>query len=175
MLYVELLKALYGTLRAARLFWERLSKQLVAWGFEINPYDSCVANKSINGKQCSVVWHVDDLKISHAETHGVDDFIRDLEMEFGKEAPLSKSRGKVHDYLGMILDFSVPGELQVNMIPYVKMVLANAPDDMYGWAPTPAAQHLYKVNEINPEPVDADKAEIFHSLTIQLLYCGQRG
>ena len=122
-----------------------------------------------------MVWHVDDLKISHAETRVVDDFIRDLEMEFGKEAPLSKSRGKVHDYLGMILDFSVPGELQVNMIPYVKMVLANAPDDMYGWAPTPAAQHLYKVNEINPEPVDADKAEIFHSLTMQLMYLGQRG
>ena len=31
-LYVELIKALYGTLRAARLFWERLSQKLVAWG-----------------------------------------------------------------------------------------------------------------------------------------------
>jgi hypothetical protein len=27
-LFVELLKALYGTLRAVRLFWEKLSKQL---------------------------------------------------------------------------------------------------------------------------------------------------
>ena len=27
-LYVELLKALYGTLRAARLFWEKLSAKL---------------------------------------------------------------------------------------------------------------------------------------------------
>jgi hypothetical protein len=70
------------------------------------------------------VWHVDDLKISHEETRVVDDFIKDLETEFGKETSLSKSRGKVHDSLGMILDFSVQGELQVNMIPYVKMVLA---------------------------------------------------
>jgi hypothetical protein len=121
------------------------------------------------------VWHVDDLKISHAETRVVDDFIRDLETEFGKETPLSKSRGKVHDYLGMILDFSVQGELQVNMIPYVKMVLANAPDDMRGRATTPAANHLYKVNDIDPEPVSEDKTEIFHSITMQLLYLGQRG
>ena len=39
-LYMELLKALYGTLRAARLFWEKLSKQLVeVWGFTPNKYD----------------------------------------------------------------------------------------------------------------------------------------
>jgi hypothetical protein len=36
----------------------------------------------------------------------VDQFIADMEGEFGgKETPLNKSRGKVHDYLGMTLDF----------------------------------------------------------------------
>lgn len=44
-LYMELLKALYGTIRAARLFWEKLSNKLIEWGFEANPYDSCVMNK----------------------------------------------------------------------------------------------------------------------------------
>ena len=66
-LYVELLKTLYGTLRAALLFWKLLSKKLVEWGFEINPYDCCVANKMVNGKQCTILWHVDDLKISHVD------------------------------------------------------------------------------------------------------------
>jgi hypothetical protein len=32
-LYVELLKALYGTLKAARLFWLLLSGRLQEWGF----------------------------------------------------------------------------------------------------------------------------------------------
>ena len=50
-IYVELLKALYGTLRAARLFWETLSGKLQEWGFTINPYDSCVSNKDIDGQQ----------------------------------------------------------------------------------------------------------------------------
>ena len=36
-LYVELLKALYGTMRAALLFWKLLSRKLVEWGFVINP------------------------------------------------------------------------------------------------------------------------------------------
>ena len=63
-MYVELLKALYGTIKAAKLFWERLTKHLVEdWGFTINPYDSCVANKIIKGYQCPVVWHVDALNI----------------------------------------------------------------------------------------------------------------
>jgi hypothetical protein len=66
-IYVILQKALYGTLQATLLFWQNLSTQLKEWGFVINPYDFCVANKTINGKQCTVVWHVDHLKISHMD------------------------------------------------------------------------------------------------------------
>jgi hypothetical protein len=174
-LYVELLKALYGTLRAARLFWEKLSKTLVEWGFKINPYDQCVANKMVNGKQLTVGWHVDDLKISHVDTKVVDLFIEELEREFGKETPLSKSRGKKHEYLGMILDFSIKGELTINMIPYVRMVLDSIPQDMVGRAATPAASYLYHINEENPEYLDSARAETFHSHVMQLLYLGQRG
>ena len=105
-LYVALKKALYGTLKAAFLFWRKLSKQLIKWGFELNPYDSCVANKVIHGKQCTILWHVDDLKISHVDPKVVDTVIELLESEFGKEAPLTKSRGKVHEYLGMTIDFT---------------------------------------------------------------------
>lgn len=53
------------------------------------------------------LWHVDDLKISHVGPKVVDEAIPLLESEFGKEAPLTVSRGKVHDYLDMTIDFSV--------------------------------------------------------------------
>lgn len=173
-LYVELLKALYGTLRAARLFWEKLSAQLVEWGYIINPYDTCVANKTINGKQCMVAWHVNDLKVSHIETKVVDNFIEKLESEFGKETPLSKSRGKVHDYLSMELDFSKPGEVTVWMIEYIKTILQDIPSDMVGTATTPAANHLFEVNTTNPVPLSPEKAEMFVHLVMQLLYLSQR-
>jgi hypothetical protein len=61
-LYVELTKALYGTCQAALLFWKNLSAFLIdELGFTLNKYDKCVANKMIDGKQCTIIWHVDDL------------------------------------------------------------------------------------------------------------------
>ena len=101
-MYMELLKALYGTLSAARLFWQKLYKQLIdMWGFTPNKYDDYVVNKTINGHQMTVVWHVDDLKVSHADVKEVDKFIQQMEETFGMDAPLSVSHGKTHDYLGM--------------------------------------------------------------------------
>ena len=173
-LYVELLKALYGTLRAARLFWEKLTKQLLEWGFTANPHDSCVMNKMVNGKQLTVAWHVDDLKISHVDALAVDHFIDQMEEEFGKEAPLSKSRGKVHDYLGMVLDYSKPGKLVLNMIDYIKTVLAEVPMEMRGRARTPAANHLFTVNNGDPVPLDDERAKTFYRIVMQLQYLSQR-
>jgi hypothetical protein len=66
-MYVQLKKTLYGTLQASLLFWKDLSKNLTDWRVVINPYDWCVANKTINGKQCTVLWHVDDIKVSHKD------------------------------------------------------------------------------------------------------------
>ena len=43
-LYVELVKALYGTIPAALIFWQKFTKQLIEWGITVNPYDWCVAN-----------------------------------------------------------------------------------------------------------------------------------
>ena len=99
-MYMELLKALYGTLRATRLFWQKLSKQLIdEWGFVPNKYDDCVVNKIINGQQMTVVWHVDDLKVSHVDGAEGEKFVRQMEKTFGKDTPLTVSRGQVHDYL----------------------------------------------------------------------------
>jgi hypothetical protein len=105
-LYLLLEKALYGTLIAAKLFWKKLSSVLVSKGFKINPYDTCVANKMINGKQCTILWHVDDLKISHVDAEVVTNVIAMLSSEFGKEAPLTVTRGAIHEYPGMTLDFT---------------------------------------------------------------------
>ena len=44
-LYVRLLKALYGLLRSALLFYKKLRGDLERMGFEVNPYDPCVAKK----------------------------------------------------------------------------------------------------------------------------------
>ena len=118
-IYVDLLKALYGTLKAACLFWEKFTATLTKHGFQINPYDACVANKTINGHQCTLAWHVDDIKASHKDPKVIDWIIETLQEEYGNEAPLTISRGKVHSYLGMQLDFRKPRKLVVDMSDYI--------------------------------------------------------
>ena len=88
-LYMELDKALYGTLQAALLFWQKLSTFLIdKHGFEWNEYDWCVINKMIEGKQCTIAWYVDDIKISHTQQEALEGLLTSLNKEFGKEAPL---------------------------------------------------------------------------------------
>ena len=143
-------------------------------GFVINPCDSCVANKTIKGKQLTVVWHVDDLKMSHVCKKVVDEFMSAMETEFGKETPLNVSRGKKHDCLGMEIDFSKPGEVAFQMIDCIKGVLQDAPDDMKGLANTPAAGHLFKVNDKNPVILTSEKRDSCVHTVMQLLHLSQR-
>lgn len=172
-IYTELSKALYGTLQAALLFWENLTEFLASQGYKPNPYDSCVWNKTINGKQCTVGWHVDDLKISHIDEAVVEDLVAALQTKYGVEEPLTVNRGKVHDYLGMRIDFSSPEKVEFAMTEYVDQLLAETPDDLFtGHPTTPAANHLFEINEDAPKLNEAD-AELFHHLTAKMLYLGK--
>jgi hypothetical protein len=55
-------KALYGLMRASLLFYQKLQKELEKYGFMVNPYDTCVANKDVgDDEQLTVIWHVGNL------------------------------------------------------------------------------------------------------------------
>ena len=79
-----------------------------------------MANNTVNGKQITVVWHVDDLKISHDNGDTVDALIRKLSKQYGKEVDLKIHRGKVHEYLGKKLDYHEQGKVKVEMTYYMK-------------------------------------------------------
>ena len=51
MIYVKLTKAIYGMLRSAIMFYKNPRSHFEEIGFEINPYDPCVANMTINSPQ----------------------------------------------------------------------------------------------------------------------------
>ena len=174
-IYTELSKALYGTLQAALLFWKDMSKFLVKeLGFIVNPYDWCVINKTINGKQCTIGWHVDDLKISHVDSDVVEGIIQALDDRFGKEALLVVHRGRVQEYLGMVIDFTVTGKVSFSMPKYVEELLSEAPEEiMKGSSTTPAASHLFQTN---PDAVklNATDAIQYHHLVAKLLYLAKQ-
>lgn len=55
-----------GCMKATQLWWETSSKFLAKEiKFTFNPYNTCMANKDINGSQCTIIWYVGKLKISH--------------------------------------------------------------------------------------------------------------
>ena len=175
MIYTELNKALYGTLQAALLFWCNLSGFLVEkLGFEANPYDFCVVNKIINGSQCTIGWHVDDLKISHINGK-VNQYILDtLQKEYRKEAPIPSTTGKIHEYLGMTIDYTTPGKVVFRMEDYIDRLIKECPEGLLKGNPTsPAANHLFEINT-ECEKLSLAQADEFHHLVAKLLYLAKR-
>ena len=59
--------------------------------------------------------------------------------EYGKEVPRIVTIGKIHDYLGMHIDFSNPGKVKFTMIDYIDNMLDELPDAFKGTATTLAA------------------------------------
>ena len=178
-LYLEILKALYGMLKSALLFYRKLRKDLESIGFKFNPYDRCVANKTINGKQFTVMSHVDDLKCSHKDTKEVDKFIQWCRDKY--EDPtitkLKPSRGKVHDYLGITLDFTKPGAVKIYMKDYIKKMLAEfkylEEVEALKKVTTPAAEHLFMTNP-NGIQLDERRKEEFHTTVAKALFLCKR-
>ena len=113
-LYVRLLKALYGLLRSALLFYKKLRADLENMGSEVNPYDPCVANNVINWLQMTVTWHVNDVKISHKESDDITNFITELGKLYDND--LAVHQGKVHSYLGMLFYYSTKGTVKISML-----------------------------------------------------------
>ena len=174
-LYTKLNKALYGTLQASRLFWERLSAFLIEDnGFERNPYDFCVVNKLVNGKQLTVVWYVDDLKVLHADSTVVDVMIESIKQEFGQKLDVTVCRGKIHNYLGLRMDFSEKGQVVLTMHDFISELLKEVPDELLrGPSSSPASNHLFQVNEAAMKLND-ETAVLYHHLTAKLLYLSKR-
>ena len=147
-MYDKLLQALYGIFRLVLFFYKKSRKDLEDMGFEVNPYDHCVANKMINESQINMTWHVDDLKVLHKESTEVTKFIFTLAKHYGNG--LSVTRGKIHSYLGMDFNYAISGAVQLSMILCSKQIKDDFPEPITSTAPTPAADHLFQVRSNCP-------------------------
>ena len=78
-LYVKVQKALYHMLKSVLLLYKKSRGHLESIGFEINPYDPCIASKVINGQQMTIIWHVYHLKTSHNDGWEITKIIKWLE------------------------------------------------------------------------------------------------
>jgi hypothetical protein len=166
---------------ASLLYYRKFVKSLTDTDFIINPYDPCVTNKIIEGEQMTICFHVVDCKLSHRKKTVMDRMIGYLRQEYesifedGSEA-MTVSGGKIHKYLGMTLDYIVPGQVKITMLEYVNEILAafDKAEPKGGGTKTSAApDSLFKVEE-DCKKLAQVKAVEFHNLVAKTLYVTKR-
>ena len=108
----------------------------------------------------TVSWHVDSLKMSHKSLAVVTGIIQWLGGIYGE---LRISRGKKHEYLGMDLDYSIPGKVVFNMEKYTRNVTAEFPKDIGKTAETPAVEYLFTVRDDDSRRLlPEEQLQVFH-------------
>jgi hypothetical protein len=71
-----------------------------------------------HGVQCTATVHVNDLLITSVDESTIESLAEGLRLRYGE---ITKSNGTLNlNYLGMVLDFSHPGETSVTMKRFVE-------------------------------------------------------
>ena len=173
-LYLEVLRALYGMLVASLLWYIKFTKDLKKIGFKFNPYDPCVANRKERGKQHTIKFHVDDLMSSHIDPRVNDEFDVWLNKKYGAYGAVKCTRGKIHDYLGMKMDFTEKGKVKVDMSDYIESMVDDfpvefKPEDIVD---SPATEDLFTKD--SSEQLGQEQAETFHTFVAKGLFVCKR-
>ena len=193
-LLVELDRALYGCVESARLWYNELSNTLINEGFTPNDCDACIFNRTVGGTQITIIVYVDDLMIMSKDARLIKAIITTLESKYDK---LKVSSGKVHNYLGMVFDFSNPSHVSVDQIGMVEDIISSTRTSVQEYISTtplsaahrsfaerlkkasaaspktPAAPYLFDVSTSSPL-LDAILKAIFHSAVAKLMFISNR-
>jgi hypothetical protein len=181
-LLVQCQNALYGTIGASLLHYRKFVKILMDTEFIINPYNPCVANKIIEGKQMTICFHVDDCKLSHHKKKVMDTMIEYLREEYESifedgTGAMKVIRGKIHKYLGMTLDYTVCGQVKITMLDYVDEILTafyKAEPKGGGTKTSAAPDSLFKADDSCVKLAQNKDVE-FHNLVAKNLIFHQAG
>ena len=163
-------KALYGTIEAARLWYEMFVNDALKFGYVVNEVDMCVFRRTESDGSVSVlVLHVDDLFIRAANESTVDSIIKQWD---DKYPGVTAHRGRRIEYLGMVFDFNVSGEVTIYQKGFIEKLLGDC-SDMNGTAETPTTGDYFKIDN-ESKLLSSSLQERFHSVTQSLLYLSKR-
>lgn len=171
-LFVELDKAMYGCIESAKLWFDHLRNILINdMGFSQNVFDQCTFNKTdAAGYQVTIIMHVDDMLITCANKFTLDWVLDTLALKF----PETKCHyGPCVPFLGMDMDFTVPGHVRITMQGAETDILATAGPIGNRETKSPALENLFEVNA-NSELVSESDQDWFRSNVAKLLYLGKR-
>ena len=144
-----MLKALYGILVSLILYYKNFREDIEGIVFQVNPYDICVANQIKSENQQTVTNTVDYLIYRHVVPKINDKFVEWCEETYVSDnlGHVKVARGKIHDYLGMIVDFTQEGALNIDMKYYIKVMLKELPYKIKATQKTLWTDKLLKIQE----------------------------
>ena len=158
-------------IESALLWYELYVSVLKELGFKLNPYYIFVANKTINGKQCTIAWYVDDNKVSHVEQEVIDDIIAKIEERF--PGP-TVTKGAEHTFNGIKMRFMKGKKDAINMRDYILEIIDDFGEETSTMVSSAAAKWLFTVNK-NPKKLTGDKLDRFCLIVAKMLWVRFRG
>ena len=168
-IYVLLLKALYGCVESAKLWYEHLKSHLEELGFTANKVDPCVFNKGNVDEQCTIGVYVDDLIITSRKSSDMDNTINGLNNIFEN---IKWVNGDKHNYLGMTFNFDRgTRSVGISMSKYIEDLLKKY--DVSGNSKTPCGVNLFDINDTS-EDLPNEEKDNFHSAVASILFLGKR-
>ena len=173
---VELDQALYGCIESAVLWYNELSTFLGSIGFAPNSYEKCILNKKEPGGQTTIAVYVDDLLITSTKQSHAEAVVAALRDKY-KE--LKVTTGTVHNYLGMVMDFSNPPYVSISQVGMIEDIIRKARESPSMNASTaspksPATEQLFEVSADSPRLTEGAQATL-HSLLAKLNFVSGRG
>ena len=167
-LVMLLKKALYGTLIAGKLWYDKLTSVLRDLGFTANEMDPCVMNKMVEECQLTIVIFVDDILATCASAHALTWLISALKDKFdevkgGIETDLS--------YLGMhVKNKTADSKVEVSMEGYEEELIKYS--KITGVRKTPATTDLFATG--GSSALSPGDLAHFHTMVAKLLYLSLR-
>ena len=140
-------------------------------GFIVNPYAMCVANKMIEGMQYTILWYVDDFKLSHPSKTIVCQVIADLEERYGK---MNVKHGPEQKIVGMDIHFLENGEVKFCMKGHVEDAIDDFHEGISTPRTSPPGDGVFTMSSTS-QVLDDDNSKIFHNIFAKLLLISRRG
>jgi len=171
---VQILKVLYVMIESSLLLYELYVTVLKEEGFVVNSVDKCVANKIINGSQCTIAWYVDDNLLAHVDAEVVDSVINSIEKEF---PGLMVQKGNELDFLGIEINLRDDGKVNVGAVKFLRKTVQELEEEIgspltkkYS---TPAGKWLFNVDE-KAKSLNEEQSDIFRKYMAKMLWATKR-
>ena len=165
-LYLRVLKALYGCIKSALLWYNLFKGTLENERFDLNPYYKCTENKMINEKHCTIQWYVYDNKVTHISKDEITGVIDTTKKVFEE---LVVSLRKKDNFIGMDIELVKDGKVNIGMHIYTKEAIETFGEYVSRGVTSPATSRLFNVTE-GAEKVFEEKPQPFTQQWKK--YCG---